>query len=227
MLQLHPEQIAQRLDQLTELSVELGRGAAAGMLHGGDITPLLERIVLVAKDMTGADGGTLYRPSADGRSLEFHISINDSLGLRQGASAGVAVGVPGVALWLEDGAPNLASVAAYAAHRRVSVNIDDVYQSGEFNFSGMRAFDGHYGYRSTSFLTVPMSDHEGELIGVLQLINAQDRATGAVQAFSATDQRFIEALAAQAAVALTNQLLLRQLEQLLESLGQPDQYRHR
>lgn len=218
MLQLHPEQIAQRLDQLTELSVELGRGAAAGMLHGGDITPLLERIVLVAKDMTGADGGTLYRPSADGRSLAFHISINDSLGLRQGASAGVAVGVPGVALWLADGAPNLASVAAYAAHRRVSVNIDDVYQSGEFNFSGMRAFDGHYGYRSTSFLTVPMSDHEGELIGVLQLINAQDRATGAVQAFSATDQRFIEALAAQAAVALTNQLLLRQLEQLLESL---------
>ena len=218
MLQLHPEQIAQRLDQLTELSVELGRGAAAGMLHGGDITPLLERIVLVAKDMTGADGGTLYRPSADGHSLEFHISINDSLGLRQGASAGVAVGVPGVALWLEDGAPNLASVAAYAAHRRVSVNIDDVYQSGDFNFSGMRAFDGHYGYRSTSFLTVPMSDHEGELIGVLQLINAQDRATGAVQAFSATDQRFIEALAAQAAVALTNQLLLRQLEQLLESL---------
>ena len=218
MLQLHPEQIAQRLDQLTELSVELGRGAAAGMLHGGDITPLLERIVLVAKDMTGADGGTLYRPSADGRSLEFHISINDSLGLRQGASAGVAVGVPGVALWLADGAPNLASVAAYAAHRRVSVNIDDVYQSGDFNFSGMRAFDGHYGYRSTSFLTVPMSDHEGELIGVLQLINAQDRATGAVQAFSATDQRFIEALAAQAAVALTNQLLLRQLEQLLESL---------
>ena len=218
MLQLHPEQIAQRLDQLTELSVELGRGAAEGMLHGGDISPLLERIVLVAKDMTGADGGTLYRPGADGRSLDFHISINDSLGIRQGAGAGVAIGVPGVALWNADGTPNLASVAAYAAHRRSAVNIEDVYQSGDFNFSGMRAFDGHYGYRSTSFLTVPMSDHEGELIGVLQLINAQHRDTGAVRAFSATDQRFIEALAAQAAVALTNQLLLRQLEQLLESL---------
>ena len=201
MLQLHPEQIAQRLDQLTELSVELGRGAAQGMLHGGDITSLLERIVMVAKDMTGADGGTLYRPSADGRSLDFHISLNDSLGIRQGASAGVAIGVPGVALWLADGTPNLASVAAYAAHRRSSVNIEDVYQSGDFNFSGMRAFDGHYGYRSTSFLTVPMSDHEGELIGVLQLINAQDRDTGAVRAFSATDQRFIEALAAQAAIS--------------------------
>ena len=217
MLQLHPEQVAQRLDQLTELSVELGRGAALGMQEGADISALLERIVMVAREMTGADGGTLYRPSADGASLEFHISINASLGIHQTSSAGTRLGVPSVPLWTADGEANLASVAAYAAHRRCSVNIEDVYQAAEFNFSGMRAFDTHYGYRSTSFLTVPMSDHEGELIGVLQLINAQD-AGGAVRAFSATDQRFIEALAAQAAVALTNQLLLRQLEQLLESL---------
>lgn len=217
MLQLHPEQVAQRLDQLTELSVELGRGAALGMQQGADISALLERIVMVAREMTGADGGTLYRPASDGASLEFHISINASLGIHQTSSAGTRLGIPGVPLWTADGEANLASVAAYAAHRRCSVNIDDVYQAAEFNFSGMRAFDTHYGYRSTSFLTVPMSDHEGELIGVLQLINAQE-ASGAVRAFSATDQRFIEALAAQAAVALTNQLLLRQLEQLLESL---------
>lgn len=207
MFELHPDQIAQRLDRLTELSVELGQGP------GGDIAPLLERIVLVAKNMTGADGGTLYRPSADGQSLEFHISYNDSLDIRQG----VQIGVPGVALFEVGGAQNLSSVAAYAANLRRSVNIGDVYQASEFNFSGMRAFDQHYGYHSQSILTVPMTDHEGELIGVLQLINAKDDS-GQIIPFSPTDQRFIEALAAQAGVALTNQLLILQLEKLLESL---------
>ncbi|MET3131651.1 HD-GYP domain-containing protein (c-di-GMP phosphodiesterase class II) [Oxalobacteraceae bacterium GrIS 1.11] len=206
MHELQQAQIAQRLDQLTELSVELG--------HSHDIGTLLERIVSVAKNMTGADGGTLYRPSADRRSLCFHISINDSLGIHQGG----AIGIPGVPLLDADGQQNLASVAAYAANLGVSVNIDDVYRSGEFNFSGMRAFDQHYGYHSQSFLTVPMSDHQGALIGVLQLINAIDPVSGAIRAFSPTDQRFIEALAAQAAVAINKQQLIVQLEQLLEAL---------
>ncbi|MDC8759102.1 HD family phosphohydrolase [Janthinobacterium fluminis] len=206
MRELHPEQVAQRLDQLTELSVALG--------HGHDIATLLERIVTTAKNLTGADGGTLYRPSADRQSLDFHISINDSLGIHKGG----VIGVPAVPLFDAAGQPNLASVAAYAAHSGRAVNIADVYRAGDFNFSAMRAFDRHYGYHSQSFLTVPMSDHEGGLIGVLQLINAKDPASGAICAFSPTDQRFIEALAAQAAVAITNQQLILQLEQLLEAL---------
>jgi HD-GYP domain-containing protein (c-di-GMP phosphodiesterase class II) len=209
MRDLHPTQIVQRLDQLTELSVELGRCR--------DIGALLERILRVAKSMTGADGGTLYRPSADRRSLCFHISLNDTLGLHQGGASGQPVDIPGVPLFDAAGQPNLAAVAAYAANRGQSVNIEDVYQAGEFNFSGMREFDQRYGYHSQSFLTVPMKDHEGELIGVLQLINAKDEA-GAIGVFSATDQRFIEALAAQAAVAITNQQLILQLEGLMEAL---------
>jgi HD-GYP domain-containing protein (c-di-GMP phosphodiesterase class II) len=110
-------------------------------------------------------------------------------------------------------------VAAYAAHSGHSVNIEDVYDKDDgFNFSGMRAFDAHYGYHSQSFLTVPMQDHMGELVGVLQLVNAFDPDSGAVVAFSATDQRFIEALAAQAAVAITNHNLIVQLEELLAAL---------
>jgi len=210
MQDLHPNQIVQRLDQLTELSVALGRS------H--DIAGLLERILLAAKNLTGADGGTLYRPSADRRSLGFHISRNDTLGLRQGGADGEPVDIPGVPLFDAEGRQNLSSVAAYAANRGESVNIDDVYQADGFNFSGMLAFDKHFGYHSQSFLTVPMSNHEGELIGVLQLINAKDPLTGAIRAFSATDQRFIEALAAQAAVAITNQQLIVQLEELLEAL---------
>jgi HD-GYP domain-containing protein (c-di-GMP phosphodiesterase class II) len=82
----------------------------------------------------------------------------------------------------------------------------------------MRSFDANFGYHSKSFLTVPMTNHEGELVGVLQLINARDPDSGEIRAFSQTDQRFIEALAAQAAVAITNQQLIGQLEELLEAL---------
>jgi len=210
MQELNQTQIAQRLEQLIELSVELGKR------H--DTNALLERILLVARGMSNADGGTLYRPSEDGRTLEFAILYNKTLNIHQGGVGGEPVTAPGVPLYDASGAKNLAAVAAYAAHFGLSVNIEDVYKADVFNFSGMVKFDQMNGYHSQSFLTVPMSDHEGELVGVLQLINSIDSETGQIRAFSETDQRFIEALAAQAAVALTNQRLIAQLENLLEAL---------
>jgi HD-GYP domain-containing protein (c-di-GMP phosphodiesterase class II) len=211
MQELTQTDIVERLDLLTEVSVALGDG------HD-DIDIFLDRILRVAKSMTNADGGTLYRPSADGRSLCFHIWLNDTLGIRQGGTSGNPIDLPPVPLVDDAGEKNLASVAAYAANFHRSVNIADVYRADVFNFSGMLTFDETFGYRSQSNLTVPMTDHEGELVGVLQLINARDRETGAIRAFSDTDQRFIEALAAQAAVALTNQQLVVQMERLLEAL---------
>jgi HD-GYP domain-containing protein (c-di-GMP phosphodiesterase class II) len=86
-----------------------------------------------------------------------------------------------------------------------------------FDFSGTRAFDSKTGYRSKSFLTVPMLNHDRETIGVLQLINAQDPSTGNIVPFSASDQRLAESLASQAAVAITNRMLINQLEGLFES----------
>ena len=203
-------QIAQRLDLLTEVSVALGNSPDTGTL--------LDRILSIAKTMTNADGGTLYRPDETGQCLNFSISINDSLGIYQGGASGKPIDIPGVPLFDAQGNRNLSSVAAYAANFGQSVNIEDVYKADVFNFSGMRSFDKAFNYHSQSFLTVPMNDHEGELVGVLQLINARDPEDGKITAFSATDQRFIEALAAQAAVAITNQHLVLQLEELLEAL---------
>ena len=203
-------QIAQRLDLLTEVSVALGNSPDTGTL--------LDRILNIAKTLTHADGGTLYRPDESRQSLDFSISINDTLGIYQGGASGNPIDIPSVPLFDAQGNRNLGSVAAYSANFGQSVNIEDVYQADVFNFSGMRSFDKTFGYHSQSFLTVPMNDHEGELVGVLQLINAREPETGKIVAFSATDQRFIEALAAQAAVAITNQQLVLQLEELLEAL---------
>lgn len=209
MTELTQSDITLRLERLTELSVELSTN------H--DMPLLLEKILRAAKDITHADGGTLYRASSDHKRLSFDISLNDTLEMRLGGSSGQAVNIPDIPLIHADGTRNLHAVAAYAANTALSVNISDVYQADSFNFSGMRQFDRQYNYHSQSFLTVPMKDHEGEVIGVLQLINAKDPANGLTRAFSDTDQRFIEALASQAAMALTNQQLVTRLEHLFES----------
>jgi HD-GYP domain-containing protein (c-di-GMP phosphodiesterase class II) len=201
--------IAERLDRLTELSVELS--------NNHDVPSLLEHILKAAKTMTGADGGTLYRVNAEKTGLSFNISMNDTLKMYQGGKSGTPINLPDLPLKDDLGNPNLSAVAAYAANTGRSVNIPDVYQAQDFNFSGMRNFDQAHGYHTQSLLSVPMRDHEGELIGVLQLINAIDQGTGKPCAFTDTDRRFIEALASQAAIAITNQQLIVLLEELFES----------
>lgn len=208
-MDLNRTEIALRLAQLTTLTVELG--------NMNNIPFVLEKILEVAKNITYADGGTLYKVSPDKKNLCFYILMNDTLGIYQGGSSGNPVNIPDIPLYNENGEPNLSAVAAYTAHTGQSVNIPNVYESEEFNFSGMRRFDEQHYYYSRSFLAVPMRDHEGELIGVLQLINAQDPMTGMAHEFSVTDQRFIEALAAQAAMAITRQELILRLENLFEA----------
>jgi len=199
-----------RLEQLNTVGAALSRER--------NINRVLEQILLAAKAITHADGGTLYRMTEDGKSLRFEILRTDSLNIWMGGTSGCSVGFPDIALRKQDGQPNDALVAAYAAIHGVTVNIPDAYEETDrFDFSGTRGFDARTGYRSQSFLTVPMSDHEGAIIGVLQLINAINPKTHKVQAFTDADQSLAESLASQAAIALSNRLLMTQLENLFES----------
>jgi HD-GYP domain-containing protein (c-di-GMP phosphodiesterase class II) len=180
-----------------------------------DIDKLLETILIAAKNLTHADGGTLYRLVDD--KLQFEIVRTDSLAIAMGGSSGNPVPFYPIPLH-RDGQPNYTMIAAYAALTHQTVNVADAYTEEGFDFSGTRNFDKRTGYRSTSFLTVPMKNHEGNIIGVLQLLNATDVATGRVTSFNEEDQRLAESLASQAAIALTNRLLIQQLEVLFESL---------
>jgi HD-GYP domain-containing protein (c-di-GMP phosphodiesterase class II) len=178
---------------------------------------LVEMILLEAKQLCNADGGTLYlRNEAD--QLEFEILRNDTLKFAQGGTTGVPITLPPIPI-LVDGVPNRRNVATFAAHSGKTVNIVDAYHAEGFDFSGTKAFDERSGYRSQSFLTCPMVNNEGRVIGVLQLINARD-AQGTVIAFTAERQRIVEALASQAGIALDNQLLLVAQKKLLESFIQ-------
>ncbi len=180
-----------------------------------NIDQLLHTILIAAKSITNADGGTLYRLVDD--KLKFEIVLNDSLNIAMGGMTGEPVPFYPIPLHASDGVPNNSMVAAYAALHNETVNIADAYTADGFDFSGTRAFDKKTGYRSTSFLTIPMKNHEGVIIGVLQLLNAQD-TKGTVVAFTVEDQRLAESLASQAAIALTNRMLITQLEDLFESL---------
>ncbi len=92
--------------------------------------------------------------------------------------------------------------------------------SEEFDFSGTRNFDNKMGYRSTSFLTVPMTNHENENIGVLQLINAMEPDSNKIIPFSLLEQQLVESLSSQAAVTITNRALIDAQKNLFDSFIQ-------
>jgi HD-GYP domain-containing protein (c-di-GMP phosphodiesterase class II) len=201
------DDLGQRLEQLNAIGASLSAER--------DINRLLETILTAAKSITRADGGTLYRLTEE-RTLRFEIVRTSSLKYYLGGTTGNPVPFYPIQLYKDD-KPNHSMVAAYAALTGKTVNIADAYTAEGFDFTGTRAFDNKTGYRSKSFLTVPMRSHDREIIGVLQLINARDPTSGEIVAFSASDQRLAESLASQAAIALTNRMLINQLEQLFES----------
>jgi HD-GYP domain-containing protein (c-di-GMP phosphodiesterase class II) len=202
-------ELFRRLEELNGIGISLSKVK--------DTNRLLEAILVSAKKITNADGGTLYRVDADKKLVHFEILRTDSLNIAMGGTTGVEVPFYPVRLFDDDGRPNNSMVVAYSVLRDETVNIADAYAAKGFDFSGTKSFDAKTGYRSESFLTVPMKNHEDEVIGVLQLINAKDRQNGATVPFSEADQRLAESLASQAAVALTNRQLINQLEGLFES----------
>ena len=200
--------LLRRLEQLLGIGVALSKER--------NINKLLEAILVAAQSITHADGGTLYRMTEE-RTLKFEIMHNDTLGIAMGGTSGVEVPFYPIHLYDKEGKPINSMIAAYAVHHDQSVNIADAYIEKGFDFTGTKNFDKKTGYRSKSFLTVPMKNHEDEIIGVLQLINAKDPSTGEVVPFSEADQQLAESLSSQAAIALTNRLLINHLETLFES----------
>lgn len=201
-----------------ELLNQLERLNAIGVALSSepDNKRLLETILLGAKELTNADGGTLYTVAEDNK-LKFEIMRTLSLNIAMGGTTGKPIPFSPLPLYLEDKKPNLNMVAASCALNDETINIEDAYLAEGFDFSGTRSFDEKMGYRSKSFLTVPMKNHENEMIGVLQLINAIDPKTKEVVSFTQSHQRLVESLASQAAVAMTNQNLINGLKGLFES----------
>ena len=181
-----------------------------------DMDKLLEMILLEAKRIANSDGGTLYMMT-DNQRLKFEIIMTDSLNFHMGGTSGEDIPFYPVKLYTDEGEENKSMIAAYVALTGETVNLPDAYKAKGFDFSGTKMFDEKTGYRSKSFLTVPLKNHEDEIIGVLQLLNAQREKEKKIISFGADVQQMVEALASQAAVAITNKNLIRDLEALFES----------
>ncbi|MBI2378351.1 MAG: SpoIIE family protein phosphatase [Deltaproteobacteria bacterium] len=175
------------------------------------VEKLLERILLEAQRLTRADGGTLYLRKDD--QLTFSIMMCESLRVARGGRFEEPINVAPLRLSRPDGQPNLANIASFVTHMGYGINIPDVYEVAEFDFSGTRAFDQANKFRTRSCLTTPLKDHEKNVIGVLQLINARDDS-GATMPFSNFHELIVESLASQAAMALNTQNLLKRQREL-------------
>ncbi len=193
--------------------IDLGIALSAERNH----ERLLESILLGAKDITNADGGTIYLRTEEDR-LSFAIIRNDTLGIAMGGTTGKTIPFPPLRMYREeDSQPNHSNVSTYVALTGSVINIVDAYDTANFDFSGTKAFDQKTGYRSKSFLTAPLKNHKGDVIGVIQLINARVRNTADVIPFDPEVVPLIESLASQAAVALDNQQLIAAQKNLFDS----------
>ena len=204
------DELEGQIKNLSEIGVALSKEKDRGKI--------LETILLEAKRISSADGGTIYMKTDDNR-LKFVIMMNDSLGIHFGGTSAEPMPdtIYPVKLYNpETNQPNHKNVSAYAALTGKTVNIKDAYKEKGFDFSGTKGWDKRHGYRSKSFLTVPMKNHEDNIIGVLQLLNAKNPNTGEIASFS-TSIKMIESLASQAAIVITNKNLIRELEVLFES----------
>ncbi|GAB0056402.1 hypothetical protein SIID45300_00708 [Candidatus Magnetaquicoccaceae bacterium FCR-1] len=197
-----------RMQKLIQLGISLAQER--------EIDRLLENILLGGKELTNADAGTLYLRTKDDQ-LKFTIVRTDSLGIAMGGVGKKPATLPPVQMKKEDGTPNMVNVAAYAANTGHTVVIADAYDNTEFDFSGVRKFDAATGFRSQSFLTVPLTPRGGKVIGVMQLINAIDPETGQVVPFDPEIVNLVEALAAQTSMTLDNQLLLQAQKDLFDA----------
>ncbi|MCB9076539.1 MAG: SpoIIE family protein phosphatase [Anaerolineaceae bacterium] len=202
--------VRRRQETLEHIILSLGVALSAER----NLDRLLERILIEAKSICNADAGTLYL-CTDDRYLDFAIMRTDSLNLALGGTTGKAISFASLPLYDEvTGEPNYQNMATCAALNKRTVSVPDIYNNEDFDFSGAKNFDKMHGYRTVSCVTAPLKNHSDQVIGVLQLINAQDPATNEIIPFDAHHQFVIESLASQAAISLNNQLLVEREQTL-------------
>ncbi|MCU0240901.1 MAG: GAF domain-containing protein [Vicinamibacteria bacterium] len=207
--------LARKTQELHELN-KIGVALSAER----EIDNLLDMILAKSREITSADAGSLYlverKPDSQTEGedhLRFILAQNDSLAIP----------------FEERLMPlNMRSIAGYVALTGQGVNIEDAYNLPPGTpYTISRSFDEQSGYRTQSMLVVPMRDHHDTVIGVVQLINkkrdarakldSHARVCDTVIPFTDVDKELLTSLTSQAAVALENTRLIRDIKKLFDS----------
>lgn len=221
-LYLHATTLEDRVEQRTQelycakqqigTLVELGLSLSSAR----SIDVLLDTALKEAIRLCHTDGGTLYLVN-DKQHLEFFLTHNHSLGITSADKDRLQDIFSNIPMFDLDGSPNRTHMVAYAATIGKELDIDDVYASKKYNFSGSKRFDRIANYKTRSLLCVPMKTMAGEVLGVIQLVNPMHSETGELVTFQEVDTAPVQVMAAQAAVALENHQLLDERKKLLDS----------
>jgi RsiW-degrading membrane proteinase PrsW (M82 family) len=218
------------MGQLRKILIQLGveKKRAAGLLEivipigvqmsvEEDFSRLLENMLMEAKSFCHADAGMLYLRRED--LLEYAVVRNDTLNIAMGGVSGEAINLPPLRLYNEKtGKPNNFNVVAYAALSGKTINIPDAYEDEDFDFSSTREFDDRTGYASVSFLVIPLKNSQGEVQGVLQLLNAMDSKKRRLVAFDQNLQQLMESFSSLASAALEGYILEQSLRKEIQQL---------
>ncbi len=196
------------LQQLIEISIRLSSEK--------DTNRLLEEILHIVMSIANCDAGTIYSINSE-QELVFETVINKSLDLYLGGSSGTPVEFLNIPL-IKNGKHNSGAMVAHCANSGEVVNVPDVYDTIPFDMSAARRMDERTGYRTKSMLVIPLKDHSDDIIGVIQLINAQE--DGVTVPFSEDVETLVRSFAALGAISLTNKALVEKMEQLFMSFAQ-------
>lgn len=191
-------------EQLMENILDIGIALSSEK----DDLSLLEYILKESMTLTNCDAGTLYIKNEN--TLDFMIMVTKSQNVYRGGIGQEPIPLPPVPLCEEN-------VCSYAALHNSLINIPDVYTCSTYDFSGPKKYDSMTGFRTQSMLVVPMEDSNGNILGVIQLINAMD-ASGTVIPFAPDYEKILRSIASQTAICMLNMKYTRQLADMFDSL---------
>ena len=200
-----------RSDSLLEIVIPIG----VELSTEKNFARLLENMLVEAKKFCKADAGTLYL--VKDQLLEFAVIRNDTLRIAMGGTTNNEITMPSLNLYDPAGSPNHNNIATHAALSGQTVNIEDAYEAKGFDFSGTRAFDNTNGYQSISFLTIPLKNNEGNVLGVLQLINALNSKREIIP-FDKNLQQLMESFSSLATAALEGYIQEQSLRKEIQQL---------
>lgn len=209
-------QVVEKINDLAQKQVEhIQRLTRIGEALSGetDLAKIFDMILEEAIEYTGADGATIYMYNEQTQQLEFEIVYNRTMNMRQGGSHG-KVDWPPIPLYDEHGKPRINRIVTSVYHTKELVYFDDVYKAEGYDVSGTMMTDKSRNYRSKSMVTLPLKNHENEVLGIIQMINAMDK-DGNIISFNDEHRTMLSSLASQAAIALSNRHLIESLETLL------------
>lgn len=182
-----------------------------------DSNKLLDEILHTVMSVANCDAGTIYSIT-DNQQLKFETVINHSLELYLGGRSGNSINFPNIDIFV-NGEPNNTAIVAHAVNSGELINIPDVYAALPFDMSAARSMDERTGYRTQSMLTIPLKDHKDEIIGVIQLINAQNKERQTIN-FSEDVATLVRSFSSLGAISLTNTALIKEMENLFISFAE-------